>query len=366
MQPISSPTLLLNQSVCKANLHRMVEKARAHNLVLKPHMKTHQSKTVGEWIKEEGVNAVTVSSIEMAQYFVEAGWKDITIAFPANPNKSHALNELAAQVDITILINSKTVANSLSESLSHPVKAYIEIDTGADRTGIPSENTEQINDLISAIQSTKQLEWTGFYSHPGHSYQARSKAEISKVHQSVLKQAQALRERFSFLSNTFEICIGDTPCCSIAESFTGIDAISPGNFIFYDLMQTQIGSCEVADIAVVMACPIVDRYPKRNEVAIHGGAIHFSKEKLREGNITHYGQLVTPSDDHWQLPHNPAYLVSLSQEHGIVRFDPKDMKHYKIGDTVYIAPVHSCLTANLMEHYKLAQGKIIQQMRKTR
>ncbi|NGP87987.1 alanine racemase [Fodinibius halophilus] len=363
MQPITSPTLLLNKKVCKANLHRMVEKTSAHDLVLKPHMKTHQSETIGEWIKEAGIKAVTVSSIEMARYFYKAGWKDITIAFPANPSQSHDLNELAADCNITVLINSSSVAKSLANKLTQPINAYIEIDTGADRTGIPSDRTSKINDLIAVIQHTQMLQWIGFYSHPGHSYQARSEEDISKVHQSVLSQFQALREKFSSLSDEFEICVGDTPSCSVADSFTGIDAISPGNFVFYDLMQTQIGSCEISDIAVVMACPVVDRYPQRNEIVIHGGAIHFSKEQITQNGVVHFGQLLTPSNDHWELLDPPAYLTSLSQEHGIISCNPTDINNYTIGDTVYIAPVHSCLTANIMERYKLTEGQTIDLMK---
>ena len=46
---------------------------------------THQSAKIGEWFKRFGVNAITVSSVQMAEYFAANGWNDITIAISLNP-----------------------------------------------------------------------------------------------------------------------------------------------------------------------------------------------------------------------------------------------------------------------------------------
>ncbi|MDZ7660293.1 hypothetical protein [Fodinibius sp.] len=152
---------------------------------------------------------------------------------------------------------------------------------------------------------------------------------------------------------TFEICSGDTPCCSVSDNFGPIDAISPGNFVFYDLMQNQIGSCAPANIAVAMSCPVVDKYPERRELIIHGGAIHFSKESMTENGITHYGTVAHKVDKHWEPLGNDSHLIKLSQEHGIIRCSNHVFKNYNIGDTITLLPVHSCLTANLMKQYRL-------------
>ncbi|GEM_PF-2678622 len=37
----------------------MLLKAKQHNLLFRPHFKTHQSKTIGKWFKEKGVNKIT-------------------------------------------------------------------------------------------------------------------------------------------------------------------------------------------------------------------------------------------------------------------------------------------------------------------
>ncbi len=89
--------------------------------------------------------------------------------------------------------------------------------------------------------------------------------------------------------------IGDTPCCSVADDFSNVDEIRPGNYVFYNLKMHQIGACTTEEIAVAVACPVVGKYPEREEVVIYGGAVHFSKDFLLNkkggkffGYLTHF------------------------------------------------------------------------------
>lgn len=358
---ITSPTLLLDKSICQENIKQMAEKARSQGLDFKPHMKTHQSNKIAKWFKDEGVKAITVSSVRMANYFAKHGWNEITIAFPCNVCQIEQINHLAKAISLTVLINNQVVAQQIDQQLSANISAYIEIDTGSNRTGIPSDNLKKIKELITVIQNTDHISWKGFYSHPGHSYSARSPQEILDVHHSVLSQFQRLKNKLTSYQ-PFEVCIGDTPCCSVANNFEGIDAISPGNFVFYDLMQTQIGSCSPTQVAVAMVCPIVDKYASRNELVIHGGAVHFSKESMVTNGISHYGLVADYFDDGWKPKTDQSMITKLSQEHGTISCSDHVLESYSIGDTITVLPVHSCLTANLMGEFSLGNGARITMM----
>ena len=72
----------------------MCDKAAANQLIFRPHFKTHQSVKTGEWFREAGVTAITVSSVSMAQKFADAGWDDITIAFPLNIREAEKVAHL--------------------------------------------------------------------------------------------------------------------------------------------------------------------------------------------------------------------------------------------------------------------------------
>src|SRR5690625_3029934 len=352
----TAPTMLLNEQICRNNIQRMAQKAAKHDLKFKPHMKTHQSGEIGQWLREYGVEAVTVSSVRMARFFSGYGWKDITIAFPCNLLEINHIKSLAADVSLTLLVNKPATAKVLQEELNYPVNTYIELDTGSGRTGLLPSRVKEIHELISFFSDSDMLQWKGFYSHPGHSYEARSEDDIQSVQQSVIQKITSLRGELGSTRDDFEVCIGDTPTCSKGTDFSGIDAISPGNFVFYDVMQVQIGSCGVSDVAVAVNCPVVDRYPDRGQLAVYGGAIHFSKESLTQDGSRHYGLVATPGSKGWTIADRDSYLAGISQEHGIVQCSPNVFEQYAIGDTITILPVHSCLTAHLLGGYRLTES----------
>lgn len=363
---ITSPTLLIDEQKCRANISRMADKARNHNLEFRPHFKTHQSADIAEWFQDEGVTGITVSSVQMADYFAGHGWKDITIAFPINLREIDQINKLANKLDLTLLLSDSEPVSKLEEKLQAAVSVLIEIDTGSHRSGFQVSNPEKIDRLLDNLKNAAKLSCKGFYSHPGHSYSSRSKEEILKVHKDVLGQLSVLRSRYDFSAEGFSICIGDTPCCSAADDFDGIDRISPGNFVFYDVMQAEIGSCSIEDIAVALACPVVAKYPSRGEIVIHGGAIHLSKESLNSDSLTHFGLPVRLTDNSWEATDGNGYVKSLSQEHGIVKCSDKFMNSVNIGDLIAVLPVHSCLTADLMSGYLTLKGKRLNHIRKRR
>ena len=157
-----------------------------------------------------------------------------------------------------------------------------------------------------------------------------------------------------------ELSIGVTPTCSVATDFSGIDEMRPGNFVFYDLMQREIGACTHEQIAIAMACPVVAIYPERNEVIVHGGGVHFSKDFLKtEDGAIYFGELVKLTSQGWEPTTRPVYVKSLSQEHGILAVPDPEIQEIKIGDVLGISPVHACLTADAMGAYMTLDGKVI-------
>ena len=93
MLKIIEPTLLLDGEVCRNNIRRMAAKAEHSRVRFRPHFKTHQSLAISEWFREYGVEAITVSSVRMAEYF-SARWRDITIAIPFNIHEVERINAM--------------------------------------------------------------------------------------------------------------------------------------------------------------------------------------------------------------------------------------------------------------------------------
>jgi D-serine deaminase-like pyridoxal phosphate-dependent protein len=112
---------MLNTAIAKRNIKRMAEKARRSDVRFRPHVKTHQSATIGEWFRAEGVSGITVSSLDMAEYFAENGWDDITVAFPANWLQIDLIKRLAERIRLNLLVESTESVEFLAQNLPSPV-----------------------------------------------------------------------------------------------------------------------------------------------------------------------------------------------------------------------------------------------------
>ncbi len=351
MIKVSKPALIINEKICRNNILKMKLKAASSEVAFRPHFKTHQNIIVGSWFKEEGITKIAVSSVSMALKFANKGWDDILIAFPFNVHEAEEINNLASRIKLGLTVSCPESTLLLKKSIKSKVSVYIKIEVGSKRTGFPAGNKEEIAQTINILAESNNLLFKGFMAHAGHTYTASNHDEIRSVYRVNSDVLKKLKKTFSTENSTPIISWGDTPSCSIIPDFEGVDEVRPGNFVYYDLMQLQIGACNQENIAAVVACPVVAKHPERLEVVIYGGAVHFSKENLLcKTNIPYYGEMVSLNDDgKWKFFDEKYYLRRLSQEHGIIQLPENIFNNVKVGSIVGIAPVHSCLTADLIK-----------------
>ena len=355
---IDKPTLLLDKRKCLENIEKMANKAQSWGVSFRPHFKTHQSWTAGRYFKSFGVDKITVSSVSMANYFISDGWEDITIAFPINILEIEAINKIPEKIQLNILLDQRDQVTFLNNSLKRKLGFFIKTNHGYNRAGVDVSNLLKISEIIDKANPNK-LDFKGFLTHNGDNYHLKNKNDILSLYNKTINELRELKTKFSKKNQGIITSIGDTPGCSMADALPNIDEIRPGNFVFYDLMQKEIGACTVDEIAVCMACPVISIYSERNEALIYGGAIHFSKDFLEINNQKVFGQVVFISTDGWIFPEKAFYLKRISQEHGIIQFPEYLQKQLKIGDLIGIIPVHSCLTVDSMKKYFTLDGEKI-------
>lgn len=353
MDNITRPTLLLNETICKHNIERMATKARRNGIRFRPHFKTHQSGPVGNWFRDYGVEAITVSSVSMAQYFAQHGWQDITVAFPVNWREIDTINDLAGLIKLGLLVESLETVAFLKDRLTHPVSIWVEIDAGYHRSGISWDQTPAAQAICDAVRESDHLHLAGFLTHSGNSYGQ----DVETTYHETVTRMTTLRDQ---IDPVLLISIGDTPTCSIMDDLSEVDEIRPGNFVFYDVMQVYIGSCTLDDIAVAVACPVVAKHEAHNQLIVYGGGVHLSKDSIidPDGN-TSFGLVARLSEDGWGEVLPDVYVKSLSQEHGIIHMDAATMQTIQRGDLLAILPVHSCMTADLLKHYRTLTGEML-------
>lgn len=357
---ITRPTLIIDKQKCISNLNAIHEKVVNSGVRFRPHFKTHQSAIIGNWFRKVGNHSITVSTVTMAKYFSNYGWKDITISLPVNTLEAYDINELAFDAEINIVVESPEPVRFFNGYLTHKIGAFIEIDTGYHRSGVSWQDTDTIDRILEIFRMSSRVTFKGFLTHTGQTYHAESTEMIREMYNDTVEKMASLKEKYRSDFPGLITSIGDTPSASIVEDFSGVDEIRPGNFIFYDLMQYSIGACSLDQIALALACPVIAKNEERNEVVIYGGAVHLSKEFLykSDGNRI-YGYVVALENKRWTKPIKGTYLANVTQDHGIIKGTQDFYDKVKRGDVIGILPVHSCLTANLMRKYITLDGEAI-------
>ena len=348
----AKPRLILDEFRCKRNIKRMAQKAKELNIEFRPHFKTHQSIHIGRWFRELNIKGITVSSVDMASYFASDGWNDITIAFPFFPLQIPALKKLEKQASLRLFINRIEDIELLTDHLLNPFKLIIEIDPGYGRSGIHFQNLTLINELIDACKRSEKCTFHGFYIHDGRTYQSHSVEQIMKSSQVAIDILTHLNKQFPKAS----LMMGDTPSASVRNEFGPVTELSPGNFVFYDWMQVQIGSCSIDDVALFCLLPLAQNIQNGQKAIVLGGAVHLSKEYLNEKSLKTFGQAVEHSDLNIKKIEG-TFISALSQEHGTLTLSNMPSEE---SPAILICPIHSCLTANLHDHYYTTTGNIIE------
>jgi D-serine deaminase-like pyridoxal phosphate-dependent protein len=286
------------------------------------------------------------------------GWDDITIAFPANPAEIDEINAIAKQIKLNLLVTDYEQLAAFAWQIKGEAGIYVKIDTGSRRSGVDWNHYGDIVRIAELVKEIPALRMEGFLTHAGNTYNARSAEGILAIFND--SRTKMLHTREILPVSHMKISVGDTPSCSIATDFSGIDEIRPGNFVFYDLMQTQIGSCKTSDIAVSVACPVVSVNRHHNEFVLYGGAVHLSKEYiLNDDGTRNYGQVMLLSEQGWNDNPVTGHIRSVSQEHGIVSITSDEGSTVRPGDIVAVIPVHSCLTVDLLRRITTLKGKEI-------
>ena len=336
MQDLPSPTLLVSEDRTRRNIGRMADRARRHGLAFCPHLKTHQSARVSGWLRDAGATAASVTSLRMARAAAAWGWTDLTIAMPVNPNQFAELRELAGRVRLTVFLVDADVARRLAAAVPEPLAYYVELDAGYGRSGVAIDDLAAVRRIVAAAGHHR---WRGGYVHSGHTYDAAGPADLTAVHQALLGRIATFRAALGPEYAGLEIAVGDTPACSTQEDFTGVTSLGPGNFVYYDLVQAELGSCRPEDIAVCAALPVVQTKPATGEVIVHGGWVQLGKDRMSNGD---YGVAVPLTETGWRGGGGTGRVTKLSQEHGTLRLPPAWVADLRPGDFVGVLPVHAC------------------------
>ncbi|WP_203072619.1 alanine racemase [Falsiroseomonas ponticola] len=354
LDELPTPCLLLDLDVLKRNLARMeAAMARHPGVMLRPHLKTAKSAQVAD-LAAPGKGAITVSTLAEARYFAEHGFLDQVYAVGIVPAKLEQVAALNAQgASVKIITDDLETARAIA---AHPgvLPTLVEVDVGEGRAGVSVDGT-----ALLAIAQALGPKLAGVLSHSGHSYAGRSDAQMAEIAEAeragIVAAATRLREAGHKVAI---VSAGASPTAMHARHLEGVTEMRAGVYMMGDLLQGQIGTHPLEDIAVTVLGSVIGRYPQRGAVLLDAGALALSKDRSTEGapRDWKFGR-VLDRDGHATL--GDALVTRVHQEHGEVRAaegGALPIDRLPVGARVRVVPNHVCLTAAAHDRYHVLEG----------
>ena len=355
---LPTPALILDLDILERNLERMAQRISQAGAQLRPHFKTHKCLEIAALQKKLGACGFTASTLHEMRVLQEAGHDDATWAFPLILNRATEAADLArSSQNAAFLVDSldavTTLETEVAPSASGPVRVWLKVDSGYHRAGVEPQS-ELALEIARHIAESPALRFMGILSHAGHGYSRPGREALRAVHaedrEVMAHFAAALRNAGIDVPS---VSIGSTPTLSVADQpgdWHGISEARPGNYVFHDFTQVQLGACEVADCALTVMASVVSCRESAEHCVIDAGALTLSKDRGPEWHEPRtYGEIFS---DYRQSQLTPDIrVVNLSQEHGKVNAP------LPVGTRLRILPNHSCLVVPHFRSYQLARGE---------
>lgn len=345
---LPTPALLLDLDVLEGNLRRMAARCTELGVRLRPHVKTHKCIEIALGQRELGAAGITVSTLHEARVFAEAGFDDITWAFPLILSRIPEAVELADRVRLGVTVDSLEAVEALAAT-GAPFHVWLKVDCGYHRAGVSPDSSEAV-DIPARIMESGTLEFAGLLSHSGNAYAGRSPGHIARI-------AHTERDVLNHLSVRLEErgirvpdrSAGSTPSMAQVSDLTGVTEVRPGNYALYDFTQVALSSCTIGQCAATVLASVVSTRNDDRTSVVDAGALALSADP-GPPNVAMATKGEILSDDVRDALRQNARILSLSQEHG------KVSGTFPVGSRVRIIPNHSCLSVACFDAFFVVRG----------
>lgn len=346
----ATPFIEVDEFRLNRNITKMQSIAEKAGVRLRPHIKTHKSIEIARRQVGAGAVGLTASKASEAEVFLQAGFKDVLMAYPViHADTIGALLQLAkdANARVAFIAGDTAGVKALNEAAATAemrLPVFMKVDVGLGRVGVKPQSAMALQ-VAQEIILAKGLKFAGLLSHAGHSYGANSLEAIEEIAIAEGIDLLGLRQRLeaSGVAN-LSVSTGSTPTALGAPITPATDEIRPGNYAFLDLTAVRIGIASADDLALSVVATIVatnDTY-----AIIDAGSKTLSSDHGPHGTGGGgYGRAIRIEDSGKS---SSFRVAKLSEEHG---FLPLEGRTLSVGSRVRVFPNHSCAVVALSDSF---------------
>jgi len=341
LELVPSPALLVDPGKISANIDEMIRVAGDNfKERLRPHLKTHKMSKVTQLQIDKGIKQFKAATISEARMVAQLGAKDILLAYqPVGPN----INKLGKLIDDFPESSFATIVDNLESAIiiaseigtsSNPVRLFIDINCGMNRTGISFDGA--LGPLREWIEKEPGVTLSGLHIYDGHLHQP----ELKKRRDGVVK-INNLINNYIGKNSVPEIVIGGSPTFGLWAELTDWN-LSPGTVLLWDAGYARSFPDLDFSIASCLLTRVISR-PGKDLICVDLGHKSVAAEN--------------PLHDRVFFPDISDYeIIGQSEEHLVIKTNHSEK--YGPGHLLLGFPKHICPTVALHSHVSVLHDNV--------
>lgn len=346
---VETPALVIDLDQLHHNINHMAQLCREAGVALRPHIKTHKIPEIAKMQREAGATGITCAKLGEAEVMVDAGFKDVLIAFPiVGSQKLRRLNALRERARVIVSLDSIEVAQGLASTATlslESLEIYVEVDIGLHRTGqIAGLPTAQ---LVYDVATRHDLRVVGLMAHAGHAYREREPIRRQLLVRRQLEELLDTQRKCAELGVAIEtLSVGSTPTVEFELAESGVNEVRPGTYVFNDTRMIQLGVATEETCSAHVVTTVVSR-PNAERFVVDAGSKSLSSDGVGEPGWIRVADRADLSMDF------------LNEEHGVGSLDLAQGGQLAIGDRLRLIPSHVCPVFNLFDSAYAVRDEIV-------
>ena len=348
---LATPDLVLDLDAFERNLARMAEHCKTAGLALRPHAKTHKSRTVAKAQIAAGALGICCAKLgeaeAMARKDQEGGIESILITSPVVTAQGiERLMALNGQIsDLMVVIDNPLNAEALAAAAAEAgrtLKVLIDLDVGLHRTGIrPGDDALELAELIAA---TGTLDLKGLQAYAGHLMHIHDFAERREKSLAGMSMLGEMRDALKQKGLPCEILSGGgTGTYNIDPEANLLTELQGGSYIFMDKQYNDVAQGNGAT------------FPFETSLSVQMSVVSANTKNLATTDAG-FKSFATDADPPVLLsgaPEGAGYFFFGDEQGGILLPDGAKLE---IGSILTAMTPHCDPTVNLYDAYHVVRG----------